>query len=167
MLVKVGMPCGHFTLGKVDPGETLVFVAAGIGITPLMSMLEWLSASAGNGQQQASTGCKVILIQVVRTPGQHPMKDKADAIVGKGLDKFCVFYTKTSGDNDRAPKNASVVKTGRPSASDIRDIVGDNPKAAQFYFCGPPGFMADFSKILKDLGVEEANQHHEFFGPEP
>ncbi|WP_404978322.1 hypothetical protein [Alicyclobacillus fastidiosus] len=40
------------------------------------------------------------------------------------------------------------------------------PLDAEFYFCGPVSFMKVIYRMLKDLGVDDAQIHYEFFGPQ-
>jgi ferredoxin len=40
------------------------------------------------------------------------------------------------------------------------------PQRADFYLCGPPSFLGDFTAGLKDWGIAASRLHSEIFGPE-
>lgn len=51
---------------------------------------------------------------------------------------------------------------GRITPANIRNFCQDPD--ADFFICGPIGFMQDVSKALKDIGVIPARIHTEVFG---
>ena len=87
------MPCGAFTI-DVHGTNPLVLVAAGVGLTPIMSVLEHSKERHNKG---AYNWRKVSLIQSYKHPGRHLMKDRIDKLVGAGLTEAHVFYTRDSG----------------------------------------------------------------------
>jgi ferredoxin len=40
------------------------------------------------------------------------------------------------------------------------------PREADFYLCGPPGFLRSFTQDLRSWGVASGRLHQEVFGPE-
>ncbi len=59
------------------------------------------------------------------------------------------------------------VKTGRITSKALKGLV-DDPKRAQFFFCGPKQFMLDVRQILqKEMGAPAENLHFEYYGPTP
>src|SRR5690606_20979235 len=71
-LLEVSVPCGDFVLDE-HAGERLVLIGAGIGITPLLSMLH---TSQDRWPQRAVT-----LLYATRDGDHHPMKDEIDALL--------------------------------------------------------------------------------------
>ena len=153
------MPRGHFTLS--DHGSrTLVMVAAGIGLTPIMSMIDFLSQTSNRNPDQ-----DIICIQVERSPDEHSMKNHIDKLAeDKKVTEAHVFYTRESGEGTELSN--TTVHSGRPSASSIKDIVGKELHDAEFYFCGPGGFMQNLETMLDTLEVPKSRRHSERFGPE-
>ena len=47
-MIEAGVPCGDFVL---EPGASCVFLGAGVGITPLLSMMK---VAASNGAKVAN-----------------------------------------------------------------------------------------------------------------
>ena len=70
-------PCGTFALTPVDsPGDRrpMVFLSAGVGITPLMSMIESLL------DEKDADGSDVTLVQCCRGAASHPMAGRAEEL---------------------------------------------------------------------------------------
>merc|ERR1719259_1302108 len=85
-IVEVSMPSGSFYLdGSVD--RPIVLLAAGVGLTPMISMLETLAASR-NEQ-------KVVFVQCCVSDKEHPMRDNVDRLAAsnKKIDAH-VFYSR-------------------------------------------------------------------------
>ena len=153
------MPCGAFTID--DHGSTpLVLVAAGVGITPIMSVLDYFGEKHNKGERNDR---KIILIQSKKSPARHLMKDHIDKLVGAGLTESHVFYTRDSGTT--ANLSNTKIHHGRITLNAIKSITGSVLDTAEFYFCGPDQFMDNFSTILDELGVLSSRRHYEYFGP--
>ena len=75
------MPRGHFTL-KDHGSRPLIMVAAGIGLTPIMSMIDFLATS-----QNRSTDQVIKCIQVERSPDEHSMKHHIDKKLVQMMDR--------------------------------------------------------------------------------
>ncbi len=70
-------PCGTFALTPVDSPcdrRPMVFLSAGVGITPLMSMIESLL----RGEDDDGSG--VTLVQCCRGAALHPMAARAEEL---------------------------------------------------------------------------------------
>ena len=134
-------PSGAFHL---DPGSRrpLVLIGAGVGLTPLMSMLE--SAAAPRLRP-------VRLVAVTRSPGHLPFRERIAELAAA----------------DRAVKvdilETGGAKPGRPGAG--RVTAGDIPEDAEVYICGPAQFMADVVAALAARGIEAWRIRTESFGP--
>ena len=152
------MPRGTFIL-KEHGSRPLVMIAAGIGVTPIMSMIDSLASAQNVVRQQ-----RVICIQVERSPEEHSMKDHIDKLVGdKLLAETHVFYTRHSGEG--ADLKNTTIHTGRPTVDSLKKIIDDILSDAEFYFCGPEMFMEDLEQILDSLNIEKSRRHSEAFGP--
>ena len=153
------MPRGHFIL-KDHESRPLVMAAAGIGLTPILSMINFMANPANKNQDQV-----IICIQVERSPEEHSMKDHLDDLAGKKLlSQAHVFYTRHSGEG--VALQNTTVHSGRPSIKGLKDILGNVLHDAEFYFCGPEGFMNGFEAMLDDLDVDKSRRHSERFGPQ-
>ena len=152
------MPRGHFVL-KDHGSRPLVMVAAGIGLTPIMSMIDSLANSSDRNPDQM-----IICIQVERSPEEHSMKHHIDKLAGdNSLTETHVFYTRSSGEGTDLQN--TTIHTGRPTVEALKDIMGKVLPEAEFYFCGPETFMNHFETMLDNLEVETGRRHSERFGP--
>ena len=158
-LNQVSMPRGHFTL-KDHGSLPLVMVAAGIGLTPIISMIDFLAKSSNRNPDQV-----IKCIQVERSPEEHSMKNHIDNLAEQRLlTEAHVFYTRNSGEG-RELQNTTI-HSGRLSIDSIKSIAGKELHDAEFYFCGPGGFMNSFEEMLDALEVPTSRRHSERFGPE-
>ena len=56
-MIEAGVPCGDFVL---EPGASCVFLGAGVGITPLLSMMK---VAASNGAKVM--GIKIMMMMMI------------------------------------------------------------------------------------------------------
>ena len=153
------MPCGAFTIAE-HGSNPLVLVAAGVGVTPIMSVLDHFGEKHKKGEK---IDRKIILIQSKKSPERHLMKDHIDNLVGTGLTESHVFYTRDSGTT--ANLRNTKIHQGRMTLNAIKSITESVIDTADFYFCGPDLFMDKFATILDELGVPSTRRHYEYFGP--
>ena len=84
-VIEVGIPCGCFTL---DPkAEKVVLLSAGVGVTPIMAMLERALHNEGTKH--------ITVVQSVKSPEMHPMKKHVDELAAQNGNrlKAAVCYT--------------------------------------------------------------------------
>ncbi len=150
LLVKA--PRGKF---YVDPnGETPVaLVSAGVGLTPLISMLNAIVAAGSNRPTWFIHGS--------RSRREHAMGE---------------HVRRVAEENSRVHVH---VRYSRPSAADIigRDYDDEGhvdvellkrllpSNDCDFYLCGPTAFLRSLVDGLLTWGVPELRIHYEFFGP--
>ena len=151
-VLQVKAPAGHFFIDP-DAGVPAVFVAGGIGITPMMSMLLWCVAEQPERP--------VHLYYGVRSSSDHAFK--------RGLEDLAAAH----------PAFKLNVVYGSPEADDLvgRDCqhVGHVDLALlrrtlphgrhQFYVCGPAPMMQSLVPALREWGVQADDIHFEAFGP--
>lgn len=149
--LKVGMtldftqPSGDFVLPEQAPGRIL-FIAAGSGITPVMSMLRFLSETANKSE--------IDLLYYARTPQDIIFKEELDSLCTrmKGLKlNYCV----------ESPSSEWLGLTGRINADHFKEL--DKLSQHEIYLCGPSPFMNAATSELNTLGVAEYQIHKELF----
>jgi nitric oxide dioxygenase len=153
-VIEVGPPCGEFV---VDPenfeDRPVVFLAGGIGVTPLLSMAKSLVYQGVPGQVQ--------FFQFAKNSGSHAFRDEVlDMISDKDFVEIYFAYDDPLEDDVASGKcdMAGVVST------ELLQTKTDYQNA-EFYFCGPKPFMQSVLISLKSLGVDDSRIHFEFFGP--
>jgi ferredoxin-NADP reductase len=140
MLTLTG-PHGRFSCANT-PATKLLLVAAGSGITPIMSMLRWL---VDNG-----AAVDIVFINNVRTP--------ADIIFASELD----YLTTRMGERLRLGIMPAST-TGHFSEETVRRLAPDFADR-EVFVCGPAGYMTAVRTVLTDLGLPMIQYHEESFG---
>lgn len=143
---RVEGPYGRFSYQCV-PADTrgYVFLAGGIGITPLRSMIRELCA---NNDTRPLT-----LLYNARTLQDFAFKDELDALARQYTNLKLVYITSQEKSSGRF---------GRIDAQCIQDEINDI--STQHYFiCGPKPMMAAVRTTLRTLGVAKSRLHTEEF----
>jgi nitric oxide dioxygenase len=146
--VELSSPSGEFT---VKEGDTpLLFLAAGIGITPILAMVKDVAAKTPNRP--------VTFLYSTQDKDHFPLKSEMQAALGKLTARKCgVFLTQAAGGCGCACSNH-----GRITAEALKKYSPDT--AADAYVCGPVGFMDAMTEILIGLGFKPEQIHTEVFG---
>jgi len=129
-------PYGTFTLPQ-RPGDPLVFLAGGIGITPFLSMLRDLYTRRDPRP--------VTLIWVNRNKESLFGRGELETMV-KELEGVKVVLALSRGEADWPGER------GRLDRNMLLRHV-PHPSEALFYLCGPPQMMKAMLRLLKGLGV--------------
>ena len=153
-MIQVSAPRGSFTL--VPGTRPVVLLSAGIGATPVLSMLHSLAGGAANSMRE------VWWCYGARNTAEHPFAAEVQALLsGLPRSHSIVAYNKPGG-ADRAGKDYDF--PGHLNLSSLQQL--QVPKEADFYLCGPPAFLRDFTTDLKSWGVPDSCVHSEVFGAE-
>lgn len=146
--MPISAPSGEFVL-DLDDTRPLVLMSGGVGLTPMMSMLETVI--------KAQPEREVIFIHAARSGRFYAMKDRVQEIADKfdNVTNYTVY--------DHPEEDEQCDKTGYIDAEWLNSILPTNDAA--FYFCGPKGFMRAAYQNLKKYYVADADIHFEIFGP--
>jgi ferredoxin-NADP reductase/MOSC domain-containing protein YiiM len=148
--LDVSAPRGSFIL---NPGTSPVtLLSAGVGATPVMSMLHALAAEKSQRE--------IWWIYGARNRADHPFAEEARALL-KQLQRgrSYVVYSKP-GPNDELGVDFNA--PGHIDAALLEKIgVSQN---SDFYLCGPVSFLQSMRDGLRNRGVPVANVHTEIFG---
>ena len=151
-ILDVAAPRGDFTLGE-GTGPVLL-ISAGIGVTPVLSMLHELAA---RGSQQ-----EVWWLYGARGPREHPFAAEARALLDSLPNaREHVFYSAATPAERRRARAAA----GRLTKEALAGL--GIPPGASAYICGPASFMADMQDALTVIGLGQAAIHTELFGALP
>lgn len=144
-LVDVTGPFGGFVFDTTNDKKA-VFMAGGIGITPFMSMLRYLSVLKADND--------VTLLYSCATQDDIPFGDELRAIqVAQGNLK--VIFVVGKGSIDRLP--ADQATSGYITAELLNTVTGNNYTDCRFFICGPPIFMKPMTSVLAKQGTPKAN----------
>jgi ferredoxin-NADP reductase/MOSC domain-containing protein YiiM len=149
-LFDVSAPRGIFTL---RPGQgPVVLLSAGVGATPVMSMLHTLAAEKSQRE--------IWWIYGARNRTDHPFAEESRSLLkqlsrGRGY----ILYSRPAaidqvGEDFDAPGHIDTALLERIGVS--RD--------SDFYLCGPSSFLQNMRDGLRNWGVLAGNVHTEIFG---
>ncbi|MGU3496258.1 PAS domain S-box protein [Xanthobacteraceae bacterium A53D] len=149
--IAVRAPSGDFVLPQ-DATRPLVLVSAGVGITPMVAMLEAAAAQPD--------GRLIHFIHGARDAATRPFAAHvADLARRQGNTRLDVFYSRPEADEDKAEG----CHKGRISL----DFLSSNTPLADaaYFLCGPMDFLREMANGLAEAGVARDRIHYEFFGP--
>ena len=154
--IEVAPPCGEFCIPQgADNSTPLVFLAGGVGVTPILSML----ASA----LQENPDREIVFIQASLHEQNHAFLQEVEALCQKhkNLTRHYRYSEPAPADADRSLSES--LSTGFVDAALLKKLVGAT--SADYYFCGPKPFMLNVYRILSSMGIPSDRINFEFFGP--
>lgn len=148
-VLEVSSPRGSFILR--EGAAPVVLLSAGIGATPVLAMLQALSAAHSKRQ--------VLWLHAARDSEHHPFGAEVRRLLldlsnGHGY----VYYSRPDS-RDRIGTSFDAV--GHLSQALFAKI--GLPRDADVYLCGPSRFMADMKETLAALGLAPERIHVEIF----
>ncbi|WP_217139822.1 1,2-phenylacetyl-CoA epoxidase subunit PaaE [Streptomyces sp. AC627_RSS907] len=149
--VEVMGPTGLFTPDLTTPGHH-VLIAAGSGITPMMSIAESVLA--------ADDSSTVTLFYGNRRTDTVMFADELADLKDLHPARFQLAHVLS-----REPREAEVL-SGRLDArrlSLLVDSLVDVTAADHWWLCGPQGMVGDAQRVLSGLGVPAERVHRELF----
>lgn len=149
--LEISGPKGRFCLTPGQIPSKLLFLSAGSGVTPLMSMTRWLC--------DLSARVDVKFLNSVQAPRDFVFQRELEMLAAR-YRGFDAVTTTTSTETPRAWEGLS----GRLDAAMLERVVPDLAER-QVYMCGPEGFMASARQLLESRGFDPARLHAESFAP--
>ncbi|WP_343311950.1 PAS domain S-box protein [Ancylobacter crimeensis] len=148
--VGVGAPAGDFVL-PVDSARPVVLVSAGVGLTPMVAMLEEVARSHAPR--------RIHFVHGSRDGGAHAFAGEVRALAKQADAQVTVFYSQPRS-QDVAGRDHDVA--GRVT---VDWLAGHTPlDEAEYFLCGPLPFLRDMASGLAARGVPRERLHCEFFG---
>jgi ferredoxin-NADP reductase/predicted pyridoxine 5'-phosphate oxidase superfamily flavin-nucleotide-binding protein len=141
-------PAGDFAIGcSTCP---VVLVSAGVGLTPMVSMLHALAAEGGDRP--------VWFVHGARDGRHHPLANEVRELAASrpGI-RVHTRYSR--------PRRQDTVHddVGRVDGALLTRLVSD--PEAHYFLCGPVAFMAEIQDELERRGIPGEHIHVESFGP--
>ncbi|MFG1810827.1 1,2-phenylacetyl-CoA epoxidase subunit PaaE [Streptomyces sp. NPDC049040] len=149
--VEVMPPTGAFTPDLHTPGHH-VLIAAGSGITPMMSIAESVLA--------ADERSRVTLFYGNRRTGTVMFADELADLKDAHPARFQIGHVLS-----REPREAELL-SGRLDADRLAALIAalvHVPGADHWWLCGPHGMVTDAQRVLAGLGVPDDRVHQELF----
>jgi nitric oxide dioxygenase len=149
--VELMPPTGDFVL-RAEAGTPVVLLSAGVGLTPMLSMLNQLLAYGHDADIRWLHACEHGAL--------HAFKQEIQAKSQQHPKLQSRTWYRTPGEQD--VKGRDYDFAGTLNLEQVTDLI---PANAHYYFCGPVGFMKAVKDQLTNLGVPADRIHYEVFGP--
>jgi len=149
-VLEVSEPRGAFILQQND--LPVVFLSAGVGVTPVMSMLHALASQPSHRQ--------IWWIYGARNRQDHPFAQEARELMSKLPNARSHVQYSQPDPTDRLGVDYDAA--GRVNLAVLEKL--GVPREADFYLCGPSAFLEDFTAGLSGWGVIHDRIHTETFG---
>lgn len=153
--IAVLAPLGDFVCPTDDTERDIVAVAAGSGITPVISLVRTVL--------EEEPGSQVTLIFGNRTPDSTMFRDELEWLAENCAARFDLIEV-FSRDNSTS---RDPLLTGRIDGAKVRQILRRSGVAVsevdQWFLCGPTGLVDDVRAAVVADGADPATVHHEEF----
>ncbi|WP_166968911.1 iron-sulfur cluster-binding domain-containing protein [Brevibacterium atlanticum] len=144
-------PVGAFHLADYDRRARFLLLAAGAGITPMMSMIRTVHSLPGQAD--------VVLLYHGSAPDRFAFAEELD-FLAKADFRIKVIYC--LGDREQAAESTWTGRTGRLTTELIDELVPD-ANGRQVFACGPEGYLNAATDMLRAVGVDDTSIFMEFF----
>ncbi|KAJ5633309.1 hypothetical protein N7490_009648 [Penicillium lividum] len=152
--IKVSHPAGDFFLSTDDSANPVVLISAGVGLTPLTSILNTLTSKPSER--------KIHFIHGSRTSSVRAFKEHVTSLTTTYPTLQTTFFTTQPSAEDK--EGVDDTYAGRVDLNKLsKDLFIDN-STTKYYICGPEKFMTDMEAGLKYQGVKAEQIKMELFG---
>ena len=150
--LRVLPPAGNFVLDEEATGP-LIMISGGVGITPMMSMLESLAQSAPNRE--------VVFVHGARNSRDLAFGKRLKSLAGK-MPNLRLHLTYSQPLAKDGP-DGQLHGQGRITGELLTQLLPQSQVTV--YLCGPSAFMADIHAYLVGRGIPQSHIRTESFGP--
>jgi ferredoxin-NADP reductase/predicted pyridoxine 5'-phosphate oxidase superfamily flavin-nucleotide-binding protein len=159
-LLEARAPQGHFTVAPHER-RPLVLLAAGVGITPLLSMLREVVYQGLRTRRIRPTW----FIQSSRTLADQPFRRELDRLLEDAGDAVRVVRL-LSQPEAGAIQGEDFDLCGRIDVALLKDLLTvEDYDQPDFVVCGPGSFTQALYDGLRELDIRDSRIHAETFGP--
>lgn len=154
-VIEVSAPTGNFFLVNQDNNNVLI--SAGIGLTPMIAMLNQLISQADSEKQHKK---QISFIHAARNPEVHAMRKEVNALKNlyNHLHTYVAYESVTHG--ELLGEDYQI--QGRLNLQQVpAELL---PEDADYYICGPIPFMQQQNATLLAMGIPQQQIHSEAFG---
>lgn len=171
-VVELSAPAGNFYL--LNPDATNVLISAGVGLTPMISMVNHLLAEHADpnvnpalregtqsGSETASALKKdIYFIHAARSSEVHALRKELENLASANPNLHLFIAYENVKESEVAGKDYHM--QGR---LDLNALPAEYlPKEADYYLCGPIPFMQEQYRALIALGIPQEKIYSEAFG---
>ena len=147
-VLEISSPMGNFYL--MEDTSPIVLISGGVGITPMMSMLEFVTKHQPERE--------VYFLHSSLNKAVQPMAYRLQELANLNSNlKLSIFHTYTDGEVQGVDFDHSGFIGHQHLEESVRD-------GADYFLCGPTPFMEAMYGYLKGLGIADEAINYEFFG---
>ncbi|QKJ35738.1 pyridoxamine 5'-phosphate oxidase family protein [Pseudomonas sp. MPDS] len=154
--IEARAPQGHFTVQAAER-RPLVLLAAGVGVTPLLSMLREVVYQG----LRMSRMRPVWLVQSARTVADLAFREEIDELVKRAAGKVKVLRLVSQPPTEGVGQGYDA--TGRIDVELLKQLLALDDY--DYYLCGPGSFTQSLYDGLRTLRIPDDRIHAETFGP--
>jgi len=159
-LIEARAPQGHFTVAANEQ-RPLVLLAAGVGITPLLSMLREVVYQGRRTRRTRPSW----LFQSSRSLADQPFRAELDRLLD-GTDGAVRVVRLLSQPEDQVREGEDFDLAGRIDLALLKTILlVEDYDQLDFVLCGPSSFTQGLYDDLRRLDIRDQRIHAETFGP--
>ena len=153
--LQVRAPAGHFYIDSSD--APVVLIGGGVGITPMLSMLNWCLT--------AQPGRELWLFYGVRNEAELVLQAHLQALAARhaNFQLHLCLSNPLAGELDAHQPGPGQQHHSRVDVALLRRLLPLKPY--HFYICGPTPMLQSLVPALEDWGVPDGRIHFEAFGP--
>jgi ferredoxin-NADP reductase len=146
-VLNVAAPAGRFTFDGTQ-SNSIVLIAGGVGITPLMAILRYLTDQGWKGD--------IHFLYCAKTPHDIIFRQELDDFQERFPNLHLIVTLTRTADTDWAGRR------GRITGELLRQTI-PNLAARPVYICGPASMMEPTIQLLQELGVPQVQIKFEAF----
>ncbi|MBC8131120.1 MAG: hybrid-cluster NAD(P)-dependent oxidoreductase [Rhizobiaceae bacterium] len=146
--LKAYGPAGIFSFHN-DPAESYLFISAGSGITPMMSMTRWLYDDARHTD--------ITFVHCARSPSDIIFRAELERMASRVPDINLAWIVEQADRYD-----AWTGYKGRINSL-MLELIAPDYRQREVFCCGPAVFMQAVRDILQAAGFDMAHYHEESF----
>lgn len=150
--LKAYGPAGDFSL-HAHPAAKYLFLSAGSGVTPMMSMLRWLNDCA--------PWTDVVFVNCARRPEEIIFRRELD-LLGSRMPGLSLGFLI----EERSNRESWFGHIGRIDAIRL-PLLSPDFREREVFCCGPEPFMRAVREMLAAAGFDMAHYHQESFAAPP
>ena len=143
--VLIDGPHGRFISG-IARTDKYLFLAGGIGITPIRAIIESLAEQKKN----------FALLYANKNASTLAFKEEIESLIPSANAPYCYVLS------EEQSVNHPMMQSGMIDQAKIESLVPDF-RERDIYICGPGPMIMTMRKLLQDLGVPKTQIHYELF----
>lgn len=152
--LQVAAPAGEFTTPLDANNEKhYLCIAAGSGITPIMSIIKTVLKTEPNSRVSLLFGNKKV--------SSIMFKEELEAIKNAHLGRFQLIHVLSQEDSEFDILNGRI---NNKKGAELTQHLLNLEQMDEFFLCGPEAMVSEVSRGLRASGIKEENIKYELFG---